>query len=203
MQQVNLFLPEFRPKKEWLTAASLASVVIGVIVLFIVFHLLAMNNLQRLKAQVMELENRQVVAQNQLDSMKARAKPFQDNQLDSQLKYLRAALKSRRQVEQIIASQNLGNAAGFSVPMEALARHSFDSIALERIRLSRGGKYLQFKGYTRQPEDVASYVQRLQEDESFSYTRFGLLTLGKKEAAREHSFSLGFESAYDVALENN
>ncbi len=201
LQQVNLYLPEYRPKKEWLSVSSLALLTVCTVVMFTAFHLLSAHNLRTLQQQVNELEDRQLLAEKQVEKLKARAKPFRNNQLDSELRLLRAALKSRQQVEQIIENQNLGNSEGFSAAMEGMARQSLGSIALQRILLSEGGKFLQMSGVTQQPETVATYIQKLQQEASFKYTRFGLFSVGKLTSKSAHSFSLGFESVYDVALE--
>ncbi|SMF34554.1 hypothetical protein SAMN02745866_02184 [Alteromonadaceae bacterium Bs31] len=201
LQQVNLYLPEYRPKKEWISANSLALLVVCTVLMFSLFYVLSLQSISRLEQQVAELENQQLVAGKEVEKLKARAKPFRNNQLAGELRLLRAALKSRMQVEQIIENQNLGNSDGFANSLEALARQSFKSISLHRIKFTDGGRFLQVKGGTKQPEDIAQYIQLLQQEPSFEFTRFGLLSLGKLEKQGVHTFNLGFDSVYSIAME--
>ena len=67
IQQVNLYLSELKPAKEWLTANSLMFSVVGVIGIYIAFYFIAIANLETLEQQVIVLENQQIVAKQQLD----------------------------------------------------------------------------------------------------------------------------------------
>jgi len=202
LQQVNLYLPELRVKREWLTAASLLASSVGVVVVYVIIYAVSNHNLQKLKQQVVTLESQRTIAEAQIEKIKTRAKPFLGNEVEAQLQYLYAALRSRKQVGAIIEGQNLGNINGFASAFEALARQSMNSIALEKISLSRGGQYLQLRGQTTRPEDVATYIQKLQSEVTFKRASFGLLSVAAgNNLSTTHVFSLGFESVYDLAVE--
>lgn len=202
MQQINLYLPELRPRREWLTFNFLALVVTGLVAFYGLLYLLGQHNHKSFAAQVAMLENRRQAAEHELQVVQAKAQPLQGNQLDQQLVYLRAALRSRQQVGEIIEGQNLGNSEGFVQAMTALAELSIETISVERIALTGGGDYLQLSGKTRKPEDVATYIAALQADERLLLTRFGLLSVAQLPQQRDlHSFSLGFDSVYQVAGE--
>ncbi|WP_075185704.1 hypothetical protein [Teredinibacter haidensis] len=201
LQQVNLYLPELRPKKEWLTTNSLFFSVVGIIAIYVAFYFIAVANLDVLEQQVVELENQQLATKKQLEKFKAKANPFQSNQLEPQLEYLRAALKGREHVGEIITWQNLGNADGFVNPLKALARQSMPSISLEKISLSRGGQHLQLRGQTQAPEDIATYIQILQQEPSLVNTSFGLLSVAAQKNSQHHLFTLGFSPVYSATVE--
>lgn len=196
LQQINLYLPELRPKQEWLTARTVAVSAGGLLCLLVIFYFLGVYQLQQMEQQVISLENQLVVVTNQLDSFKKKATPFQNNQVDTQLDYLRAALRGREQVGRIIEWQNLGNSEGFSLSLNTIARESSTSIALEKIALTRGGKLLELAGKIRQPEDIASYIQRLQTSPGFSGTQLGLLSVAADKNTHMHIFTLGFDPVY-------
>ncbi|WP_045860574.1 hypothetical protein [Teredinibacter purpureus] len=201
IQQVNLYLSELKPAKEWLTANSLMFSVVGVIGIYIAFYFIAIANLETLEQQVIVLENQQIVAKQQLDIFTKKTPSFKNNKIDVRLKYLRAALEGREQVGEIIEGQNLGNSEGFAHAMRALARQSMKSISLKKISLSDGGQYLQVMGETLKAEDVATYIQKLQFEPSFTGTHFGLLSVAEKKGSTAHAFTLGFEPVYKLAVE--
>lgn len=199
LQQINLYLPELRPKQEWLTVRTVATSASGLLLLLVVFYFLGAYQLERLEQQVIGLENQLVVVTSQLESFRKKATPFQNNQVDTQLDYLRAALKGREQVGRIIEWQNLGNSEGFSASMNTIARESSASISIEKIALTRGGKFLELAGKIKQPEDVATYIQRLQTSSDFSGAQFGLLSVAADKKTRMHIFTLGFDPVYQSA----
>ncbi|WP_185231607.1 PilN domain-containing protein [Teredinibacter franksiae] len=203
LQQVNLYLPEFRTKREWLTASSLLASFVGIIAIYVIFYFVAVANLASLEKQTVALENRQLAAQKQMEKFKAQSRPFKNDQVELQLNYLRTALIGRQQVEKIIEWQNLGNSEGFSTAFQGLARQSFDSISLQKFSMSprlRGGQLLQVKGVTEQPEDIATYIQQLRQEPTFAHVNFGLLSVAADKNSTYHLFTLGYDSVYRLAV---
>ncbi|WP_339075115.1 MSHA biogenesis protein MshI [Teredinibacter turnerae] len=202
IQQINLYLPELRPSRDWLSLNTLLVSVAGTVLLFIISYIYGNWASTRLREQVAVVEQQVSVARNQLAQTRTKARPLHNASLDTQAAYLEAAIRGREQVGQIISGQSLGNSGGFTAAFNALALHSSPSVALGHIRLTRGGAYLQLAGATNSPEDVTIYLQHLRDDPAFGSTRFGLLSIGDSKQIRgAHRFSLGFESVYDDATD--
>lgn len=199
MQQLNLYRPELRPKAEWLTASTLAITCVGFVVIMSLV-VMAVNN------HAKEYEQQVVAIESQKEAMAERIKRIQDQprvvnslQLERQIINLKAGIAARESIGQIIQGQNLGNETGFSESLNGLARQSFSSVSLQRIRLSRGGEFVELLGVTRTPQDVPRFLQGLQTENSFKTSQFGLLSVSKKAAnAREHEFAYGFDSLYKL-----
>ncbi|WP_018277602.1 MSHA biogenesis protein MshI [Teredinibacter turnerae] len=197
IQEVNLYLPELRPSRDWLSLNTVLLSVAGAVLLFIISYIYGNWASTRLREQVAVVEQQVSVARNQLEQTRTKARPLHNASLDTQAAYLEAAIRGREQVGQIISGQSLGNSGGFTAAFNALALHSSSSVALEHIRLTRGGGYLQLAGTTNSPEDVTVYLQQLRDAPAFSGTRFGLLSIGNnKQIQGAHRFSLGFDSVY-------
>lgn len=197
IQQVNLYLPELRPSRDWLSLNTVLLCVAGAVLLFIISYIYGNWASTRLREQVAVVEQQVSVARNQLEQTRTKARPLHNASLDTQAAYLEAAIRGREQVGQIISGQSLGNSGGFTAAFNALALHSSSSVALEHIRLTQGGGYLQLAGATNSPEDVTVYLQQLRDAPAFSGTRFGLLSIGNnKQIQSAHRFSLGFDSVY-------
>jgi len=193
LQQVNLYLPELRPTREWLTANSLALASGGVVVMFAMIYFMLQMNLNSLQEQVIELETRGVLAQETVEKIKRQAKPVRAEKLDQELTLLKQAIRSRKRVEQFIEGENFGNEIGFAKALEAMARESMPSLSLQHIYLADGGGVLKLRGETLRLEDVAIYIQRLQKNQEFNKTNFGELNIEKMENRGRHTFSLGFK----------
>lgn len=198
IQQVNLYLPELRPSKEWLTLSTLAICLTGMLLIFLVSSVASHFAVSNLEEQVESVESQLINAQVQVKSIRGKLQPLKTNNLQLQVAYLKAAIQGREQVGKIIAGQNLGNADGFSDYLQALAELSSGEFSLEKIRLSDGGQFLELKGQTRSPAAIAEYLQHLYDSPAFSATQFGLLSVANNEAPRGiHYFSVGFESIYE------
>ena len=202
MQEINLYLPEFRPKKEYFSANfTVASSVVFVVVLVFIFFSAKYSN-DKFQASVEQLENQAVASSERITEIKSRSPSTNALQLEKRILQLNESIEGRKQVGQIIEWQNLGNAEGFAGVMNGLARHSSTSFALSRIRISAGGKLIELAGETRKAESIPQYLQDLHEEKSFEQIRFGLLSMNSKSSDRStHKFSLGFETVYDLADE--
>ena len=193
LQQVNLYLPELRPTREWITANTLAFASCGVVVMFAMIYFMLQMNLNSLQEQVIELETRGVLAQESVEKIKNKAKPVRAEKLDQELILLKQAIRSRKRVERFIEGENFGNEVGFAKAMEAMARESMPSLSLQHIYIAEGGGVLKLRGETLKLEDVAIYIQRLQQNYEFNKTNFGALNIEEQENRGRHAFSLGFK----------
>jgi len=200
MQQVNLYLPGLRPKKEWLTANSIALSTLG----FVCIMMLAVFFLKRGLA---EYERRVVSLENYTESSKQRVKGFHEKtrptsslSFDRKLTELKKSIAAREQIGQIIQGQNLGNEFGFSTHFQGLARQALSSISLQHIKISRGGKFVELTGLTQSTQDVPLYMQNLRSENSFRGSQFGLLSVSSNPSIKNvHRFAFGFDSVYQVA----
>lgn len=200
IQQINLYLPELRPSRDWLTLNMLVACVLGIMAVFMASALYGTVKIAEQEKQVALVENQLATARLQLETTRGRAQFFKHNNLEGQIAYLKAAIEGRQQVGKIIAGQNLGNSKGFSQAFQALAAHSTEGFALDRIRLTQGGQQVELKGKVMKAEDVAVYLGQLRDDSAFVGSAFGLFSLAKKpDQAQSLAFHLGFESVYPKA----
>jgi hypothetical protein len=89
--------------------------------------------------------------------------------------------------------QEMGNSSGFSEYLIGLSRQHADGLSLELIELGEGGRTVELSGWTRTPELVPDYVQRLRQEASFHNTRFGEMSIERSPNDRIDAlrFSLG------------
>ncbi len=201
MQRVNLYLPELRDKKEWLTANTTALSTLGFSALMILAVFLIEYGLVDYEAKVELVESQKIASEKRIARIKnmPRANTIQ---FDRKLLSLTRKVRARERIGQIILGQNLGNEAGFSASLSDLSRHAINSISLQQIRISRGGDFVEMRGITKTVEDVPIYLQRLRGEKSFSDSRFGLMSVAKStNSFSQHKFALGFDSIYQLALE--
>ncbi len=204
MQRVNLYLPELRVKKEWLTANTIALSVVGFCLLMVVAVVFTKQGLKDYEEKVAFIENQQKGAETRVNRIKNMSRTVNSFQLDRRLSKLKRSVVAREQIGQIIQGQNLGNEAGFAMSMNRFAKHSLSSISLDNIRISRGGNFVEMTGVARKIEDVPLFIQLLRQEESFADVQFGLLSAAKNQKrSGQHQFALGFESVYRLAFDGD
>lgn len=199
IQQINLYLPEFRPQKTYFSASFTVWSSAFLVLALIFVSTSSKNSADDFSSSVRSMEDQVVLSNGRLQKIKSISPKAGIAQLDQKIADLNASLKDRQRVGQVLEQQTLGNAEGFSDIMLSLARRSFAEFSLTRIRISSGGKFLELAGETRKIEMIPLYLQRLHAEESFANVRFGSLSMDEGEAANNiHSFSIGFESVYDL-----
>ncbi|MBT4257269.1 MAG: hypothetical protein HOD87_14500 [Gammaproteobacteria bacterium] len=140
-QQVNLYLPEFKVKKDILTVVLMMQIFGGVIGLMILVSAFQFFSSWRSGAELEDL--RAVLAEetqktNELDGILARRS--QNSELTSRLDAAESRLESDRQIRNFLSETQLGNVVGFSEYFKDLSRASLDGLSISEFRLSNGGR---------------------------------------------------------------
>lgn len=177
MQQINLYLPEFRPKVDLLSAERAAILLAVLLVLLIGLQGFRASEMNAAESIAVELEGRQQNLKEQADTLKKAPKPVKDAGLEREIEQLREAIRNREGVAGIIASRSLGNDTGFSRHLVALGQRKVEGVSLQEFTLQSGGAFLRLSGVSQKPELVPLYVSQLQNDEHFTTTKFGYLSL--------------------------
>lgn len=194
MQQVNLYLEEFRPKKNYFSAEFTGVSVALLLVFLIGIQWLVSHSIKKVESSVIALENQKVATELQVEKLKSTPIGGSAPQLDEEIAILKEEKSSREKLREIIEYQNLGNAEGFTAIMAALARQSIDVIALERIRVTGAGNMVELAGKTRTPKAVPVYLQALQSEQVLANAQFGLLRIEQPESQSQNimAFAFGF-----------
>lgn len=203
MQQVNLYLPELRPKKEWLTANTVASSLLGFAFLMSASLYLISSNLKEYEAKIVLIEKQKEIIEIRVNHIQSSPHNINMVALEQTEKKLKKKVMAREQIGDLIQGQNLGNELGFSGAMLGFARQSFPSISLQHIRISRGGAFVELKGTTNIVENIPSFIGKLKNEPNFTESRFGLMSVVNAKNSSLHDFALGFDSVYQLAAQED
>lgn len=190
MQQINLYRPEFRPSHEPLRAVHMLWGVVALILLLGVYSGFTNQGNARLQQELADEQALLASQQLTLQKISLQQTRNQPAQLDAEIDALRQDIGRRQQILALITDQDFGNTAGFSAHIQAMARQSLETLALERFSLKSGGNYVELAGKTREPDQVPLYLQRLRAEDSFSKVRFGVLNVERNE---EDAYVLQFQ----------
>lgn len=192
-QQINLYQPIFRKKKEVLSAIAMLQVFALSLAVLSVWYGYALYQLQQLEAQ-------QATTMDNLDQMRIQVAELEAKQrdrapsklLDSEIRRVTRELEQRIQIVDVLSAGSFGNTNGFSGQFEALARQHVDGAWLTSINIGEGGVFVRLKGMTHAPELVPIYLQRLLTEDVFANVAFNVMAL---ERSAEQKDQLTFEVA--------
>lgn len=195
MQQINLYLPEFHPRREPLNARHMGMAVLAALIIITLWSLWSVSHTGQLENQL-ETERAELQAvQTQVEELTGQLPARRGDSVEEQVARLRDEVRRREQILRLITRQNLGNSEGFSRQLQTLARQSMDDLSLERISLLSGGNYVELSGRVRQPELVPVYLQRLRNDQSFAQVGFGVLDVAREPDDRGPGLSFSVQRA--------
>lgn len=180
MQQINLYLPEFRPNREPLRSIHMVWGLLALIALLGLFSAFSSYRNHSLEQQIVQEQDAAKNLQLELQKINLQQSPRQTALLENEIQRLQHERNRRQQILMVISQQDLGNSKGFSPQMQAMARQSLDTLALESFSFQQGGSYVEFSGKTRQADQVPLYLQRLRDEPSFTSVRFGVLNLERQ-----------------------
>lgn len=191
MQQINLYLPEFRPNREPLRAIHMLWCGLALLILLLAFSFYSHNQQKRLSEQLAQEQASLQTMQSQLQLLSAKKPAQASAELDVKIAQLQKSLQRHLQILSMISHQDLGNDKGFSSQLSALGQASLQTVSVESFSLQRGGKYAELSGVTRAADQIPLYVQRLRRDASFAEVGFGVLNIERdKEQSGVLKFSL-------------
>jgi hypothetical protein len=166
-QQINLYLPEFRQKKEALDFSNmvkLLGVLLGLMLLNFAYDSvdtwLLSNRLETLQATLAE-ETRKT---EELDELLARRS--ENNELSNRLETAETRLESSRQIRNFLGQTKLGNTAGFSEYFKDLSRAALQGMSITEFRFSEGGEKVELSGQVVDSALVPRYVNNIESGQS-------------------------------------
>ena len=196
IQHVNLYLPEFRPKKDWFSLLNLAIAAFVLFIVLVCVSYLQNSVAQKSRAKLLELENQKVALSNSIEAYKEGVDNTQGQKIDAKIAAMRARLAQRQLLAEVIQGQNLGNEAGFSPAWQAIANYSSSDFSISKIHLFNGGTVLHLAGETRKAQYIPEYLEKLQSDPTLGYLNFGALSMTSENSNRSRRFHVGYESIY-------
>ncbi len=166
-QQINLYLSEFRVKKDPVTLLLMGQVIGGVLAIMLLltsydFLVRWQLNGELAQLQVTLQEESQKTAE--LDGLLARRS--QSDELTRRLENAEARLLSDRQVRDFLSRTKLGNLVGFSEYFKDLARASLEGFSLSTIEITSGGEQVKLLGQVVDSSLVVRFVSNLEHGNS-------------------------------------
>lgn len=167
MQQINLYLDEFKKPRELVTTGLMAQVMAATLGLclvvscaFLVREWFAVREATSAQAELERFTEESRILSSQLAERDQRA------QFRQSISQAEEQLASSETVRAFLAQLQVDNFEGFSVFMKDLARARHQGLRLTQIEINGGGKELSLRGEASASDLVPKFVKRLAQSES-------------------------------------
>lgn len=178
VQNVNLYLPEFRRKKHWLDARAmllLAGVSLAVLTIVSGVEYAQLSSLRADRAVAeAQLQQAQAVTAALIEEFGVQT---EDLALLDDIRDMESELQSKQTLLQFLEGRELGNANGFSEHLADLSRYHVQGLSLNQISLENGGRSVRLVGQVIKADLVPIYLQNLSKGATYAGTNFESLQI--------------------------
>jgi hypothetical protein len=196
IQQVNLYLPELRARRDWVTAHGSVqgiAVLLAVVLLVSVFNAWQRAVVRSDLAELQALVSTQATRTEQVErDVAARAT---DQVLVSEMNTRELRIAQSRELYNFMSTSNLGNLNGFSPHLMDFSRASFPGLWITGFNIQGNAQSVSLRGSALEAAMLPDYVSRLAMGQSeISNKRFSRLSTTRSETEEE---------LYEFVLETN
>jgi hypothetical protein len=175
-QQVNLYLPEFRPRRDWLKPERMLGLMLALVLLLGMvsgYEYWDRYSLQQALAVVqLEADQQSRVTEQIEGSLASRAT---DQRLLTEISSREASLAQLNGTLDTLRSMVDGNLTGFSEHLKNLSQASFEGLWLTDISITDAGRHARLQGMALESYMVPNFVDRLSagwnDSEGWRFTR--------------------------------
>jgi multidrug efflux pump subunit AcrA (membrane-fusion protein) len=163
-QNINLYDPALRRRREWLTAATVAQCVGATLIALFAYHYSVGRALETRTAELAAAEAELAQTRAAADKAKAKAAAYKpDPKLEAEIAALESELREARAAMQALQAGAFGNREGFSEYLRAFSRQTIHGLWLTGFTITGEGE-IELRGRVLSPDLVAGYIQRLNRE---------------------------------------
>lgn len=181
-QNINLFNPAFRKKRQLLTLATVMQCLVITLVALFGYHYFLQQQVRGLTEELQIAEGLLKSQRVYVDRLKGRAAaPKTDAALDADIARLENELKLAREAMEALKGGAFGNQQGFAEYLRAFSRQSLNGLWLTGFTIAGSGE-IEIRGRVLSPDLVPSYIQRLNREQVLAGRSFARLEMSRPKA---------------------
>lgn len=188
-QEIDLYLPELRPKQDWLAPKNSLLFVAVCVVLLMLITAGKLVTLLQANSQYEEKQAQIVQMQSAVEQLRRQIPQSQAAVMKNEIDALKTDINRQEKIRDVISRQDLGSTNGFSSQLKSLSRQISADVSLQKLVIMDSGARVYLAGQARTADAVPLYVQRLQQEHPFVGSSFGGLSI--ENADRFFNFRLG------------
>lgn len=175
-QQINLLLPELRPRFDWLALPVVGGVAVAGLVLICAMAALGAAQSGQLRTSEAEIRGQVVSAQQQIQSLGQTLGARQgDSALDHQIAAAREAVTQRQEVLSLITQGDVARGSTYSGLLQGFSRQAAEGVWLHAFAFA--DRNIEIHGRLTDPTLLPVYINRLNNEPAFAGRRFAALDM--------------------------
>ena len=175
-QQINLLLPELRPRFDWLALPLVAGAALLGLVLLVAMAGMTAMTADGLKVREIEASNQLAALQQQIQSLGRSLGARQaDTGLGQQIATARLAVSQRQEVLDGIAQGDMAGSSSYSGLFQGFSRQMVEGVWLVGFGFAQ--KEIEIRGRLMDPALLPIYINRLNAEPAFAGRRFAALDM--------------------------
>lgn len=168
IQQVNFYQPLFHKKRESFSSGVITGIISVAALIMLLVTVYTFVQLEELKDRADLIEQKKRHMQVQLEELKEKLKPREENQLLlAERDNLAGDLRDARRQFRLLDQEIKHDGQHYSAYFRGLAESSVEGLWLKQLRISQGGNYLSLSGETLKPELVPRLLKLLKNKPVF------------------------------------
>jgi hypothetical protein len=187
-QSVNLYLPEMRPRVDWLSAQRFSLTLLAslaIVASLAGYGLWERGQRQQILADLeVQIADETVIAEQMESTLIGSAT---DEGLVAEVAAREASIATLNATLETLRAVNQGNLLGFATYLKNLSRASSDGLWLTRINIGNGGRSALLEGYALESALVPAFIEKLssgwEEGEGWRFSHISGLAPGEVTAA--------------------
>jgi hypothetical protein len=176
-QQINLILPELRPRFDWLALPLVAAVALAGIVFVVLLAQFQTYRHGQLGSEAAAINGKLLNLQQQVHALGQAVGARKPNAaLPEEIRQLRTGVEQRREALGFIGRREGATAApGFAAMLDGFSRQTLDGVWLVGFALAPAA--IEIRGRLLDPALLPRYIGQLNEDRAFAGRRFAALEM--------------------------
>ncbi|MDZ7925158.1 MAG: hypothetical protein U5M23_14150 [Marinagarivorans sp.] len=194
MQQINLYVSELRPQKDWFSAKYLSVMLVSIFTLLVLIDFVKLREVSFLSES---LNDKQLVLRAlelEIDESKAQKPTSNRQEIQVEIDTLKEKISAREQLVTLIQGQSINNFS-FYRALTVMSKTTNNRVAINSFTFSRGGQYIEMEGEGVRSFDVPDYINALRSDPVFATSTFGLVSIGNVKASGNVDFKVGYDGS--------
>ncbi len=175
-QQINLLLPELRPRFDWLALPVVAAAAGVALVAFLLFAEYQSLRNDRLKGQEADVNGQMLNLQQQVQTLQQTLSARQPSAtLPQEIADMKAGVDQRREVLDFVSRAGVSGNSAYSGVLDGFSRQAGEGVWLTGFGLS--GQDIEIRGRLLDASLLPAYIERLNADAAFQGRRFSALEM--------------------------
>ena len=166
-QQINLYLPEFRVKKDALSALVMGQILGSIVAVMVVVTSVDIYTQWGLRGESAKLNGiLQQETEKSSELSEVLLRRSQNAVLIDRLDQAEAQLETSREIRSFLSQEISGQAVGFSEHFKDISRASINGLSVSEFSIGKGGEVVKLSGDVLSSALVPRYVSRLEDSNS-------------------------------------